>query len=69
MAQDHWIDGFNFNVEAWDDAGLHFETLAICRSLALARAAFEAAIADNPDRKLTIRMRTHVVKRWPEVER
>jgi hypothetical protein len=29
--------GFNFNVEEWDAAGQHYETLAICRSLALAR--------------------------------
>jgi hypothetical protein len=32
--QDHWLPGFNFNVEEWDAAGLHYETLAICRSLA-----------------------------------
>jgi hypothetical protein len=31
MAQDHWLPGFNFNVEAWLD-GDHYETLAICRS-------------------------------------
>jgi len=37
---DHWLPGFNFNVEEWDAQGLHYETLAICRSLALARAAF-----------------------------
>ena len=28
--------------------GLHYETLAICRTLALARASFEAAIAEKP---------------------
>ena len=28
--------------------GLHYETLAICRTLALARAAFEVAIAQKP---------------------
>jgi hypothetical protein len=27
MAQDHWLDGFNYNVEEWDAAGLHYETL------------------------------------------
>ena len=36
--EDHWLPGFNFNVEEWDAEGLHYETLAICRSLALARA-------------------------------
>jgi len=29
---DHWLPGFNFNVEEWDAKGLHYETLAICRS-------------------------------------
>jgi hypothetical protein len=38
MPQDHWLPGFNFNVEEWDERGLHYETLAICRSLATARA-------------------------------
>jgi hypothetical protein len=32
MPQDHWLPGFNFNVEEWDEKGLHYETLAICRS-------------------------------------
>jgi hypothetical protein len=36
--QDHWLPGFNFNVEEWDAKGLTFETLAICRSPARARA-------------------------------
>jgi hypothetical protein len=36
---DHWLPGFNFNVEEWGAEGLHYETLAICRTLALARAA------------------------------
>ena len=43
MPQDHWLPGFNFNVEEWDAKGLTYETLAICRSRALARAAFAAA--------------------------
>jgi hypothetical protein len=30
MSQDHWLPGFNFNVEEWDAKGLHYETLAIC---------------------------------------
>jgi hypothetical protein len=47
MPQDHWLPGFNFNVEEWDATGQNYETLAICRSLALARAAFEVAIAES----------------------
>jgi hypothetical protein len=27
--QDHWLPGFNFNVEEWDATGQNYETLAI----------------------------------------
>jgi hypothetical protein len=30
MPQDHWLPGFNFNVEEWDAKGLYYETLANC---------------------------------------
>jgi hypothetical protein len=50
MPQDHWLPGFNFNVEEWDATGQTYETLAICRTLALARAAFAAAVAEKPAR-------------------
>ena len=38
MAQDHWLPGFNFNVEEWDAEGLHYETLAICLCMSAAQA-------------------------------
>jgi hypothetical protein len=63
--QDHWLPGFNFNVEEWFE-GDRYETLAICRSLELARAAFAAAIAEKPDARFMIRHRIRVVKRHPE---
>jgi hypothetical protein len=34
MPQDHWLLGFNFNVEEWDADEQTNETLAICRTLA-----------------------------------
>jgi hypothetical protein len=34
--QDHWLPGFNFNVEEWTESD-RYETLAICRTLVLAR--------------------------------
>ena len=49
MPQDHWLEGFNFNVEEWFP-GDRYETLAICRSFALARAAFKVAVADKAAR-------------------
>jgi hypothetical protein len=32
VCNDHWLPGFNFNVEEWFE-GHQYETLAICRSL------------------------------------
>jgi hypothetical protein len=55
--EDHWLPGFNFNVEEWDDKGLHYETLAICR---------QAAVAEKRAGMFMIRQRTRVVKRHPE---
>jgi len=45
MPQDH---SFNLNVEEQDAKGSYYETLAICRTLALARAAFAAAVGRSP---------------------
>jgi len=47
--ENHWLPGFNFNVEEWDATGQNYATLAICRLLELvARAVFAAAIAEKP---------------------
>jgi hypothetical protein len=27
--ENHWLPGFNFNVEEWDASGQNYETLAI----------------------------------------
>jgi hypothetical protein len=43
---------------------MNYETLAICRSLALARAAFK--VAEKPAGRFMIRNRTRVVKRQRE---
>jgi hypothetical protein len=66
--QDHWLPGFNFNVEEWDAKGQNYETLAICRSLAHARAVFDVAIVEKPAGRFMIRSRTRVVTRHPQGE-
>jgi hypothetical protein len=43
-----------------------YETPAICRQLAHARAVFKEAIAEKPSGRFMIRSRTRVVKRHPE---
>jgi hypothetical protein len=65
MTQDHWLPGFNYNVEKWDATGQHYETLAICRQLAYARAVFKEAVVEKPGGKFMIRARTRVVKGHP----
>jgi hypothetical protein len=65
MAQDHWLHGFNCNVEEWP-GGDRYETLAMCRNLALAREPFKEAVAGKPSGRFTIRSRTRVVKRRQE---
>ena len=62
---DHWLPGFNFNVEEWDDKG-HYVTLAICTRIAFANPVFNAAVAEKPSGRFMIRSRTRVVRRWPE---
>ena len=57
MPPDHWLPGFNFNVEEWFE-GDRYETLAICRTLALARAAFAVAIEQKPA------MKRHPERQW-----
>jgi ATP-dependent DNA ligase len=49
-----------------DAKGQSYETLAICRAMALARAAYAAAIAEKPVGRFMIRNRIRVVKRHPE---
>jgi hypothetical protein len=46
--------------------GDQYETLAVCVTLALARAVFAAAVAEKPAARFMIRSRTRVVKRHPK---
>jgi hypothetical protein len=41
--EDHWVPGFNFNVEEWDAEGQTYEMLAICRTGAFAPEPLELA--------------------------
>jgi hypothetical protein len=66
MLPDHWLPGFNFNVEEWDAKGQTYETLAICRTLAHARAVFDVAIVEKPAGRFVIRSRTRAVIRHPQ---
>jgi hypothetical protein len=60
MPQDHWLLDCNISVEEWDTKGQTYETLVICRSLALARAAFKVAIEEKPAGRFMIRSRIRI---------
>jgi hypothetical protein len=64
--ENHWLPGFNFNVEEWSASGKSYETLAICRTIAMARAVFKVVVAEKPTGRFMIRQRTRVVERHPE---
>jgi arylamine N-acetyltransferase len=59
--EDHWLPGFNFNVEEWFESD-RYETLAICRTLALARARSQLRSKRSPPAG----SRTRVVQRHPK---
>lgn len=63
--KDYWLPGFQYNIEEWDERG-HYETLAICRSLTIARAGFAAIVAEKPEGRFTLRNRTRVLLKHPE---
>jgi hypothetical protein len=45
--ENHWLPGFNFNMEEWDAAGQTYETLAICRLLHWTKGQLAASRKDN----------------------
>jgi hypothetical protein len=59
------MPSLDFSVQEWFEDG-RWETLAICRSLAVARAVFKAAIEEKPAGRFKIRNLARVVQRYPE---
>jgi hypothetical protein len=56
-------DELSFTVEAWSLGGDHFQqTLARVANLLVARAAFAAAVAQYPERRIRLRQRTHLLE-------
>jgi hypothetical protein len=49
-----------------DAKGQNYETLAIRRTLTMARAVFEVAVEEKPTGRFMIRSRARVVQRHPE---
>jgi hypothetical protein len=59
------MPGLDFNVQEWFENG-RFDTLAICRTLAMALAVFKVAIEEKPAGRFKVRNRAQVVQRYPE---
>jgi hypothetical protein len=56
---------FTFAVEQWsDDDSRIEETLAQCRNVAMARAAFQAAVEQRPKSRIYLRQRTQVLEKY-----
>lgn len=56
---------FTFAVEQWSDDDTRIEeTLAQCRNVALAQAAFRAAVEQRPRSRLYLRQRTQVLEKY-----
>ena len=55
-------EDLNYRIELWTEDGEHVDTLlSKCSRIAVAYGALEAAIAEYPGRKVTLRRRTRVV--------
>ena len=62
----HDIANMNFRVELWDRYALHIRwVVAASGSVFLARAAFEEAVKQWPDQKLTLRQGIMLISEHP----
>jgi hypothetical protein len=62
----HDIRNMSFRVELWDRHALHIRwVIAAAGSVFLARAAFEAAVKQWPDQKLTLRQGIMLISEHP----
>jgi hypothetical protein len=63
----HDIRNMSFRVELWDQHALHIRwVIAAAGSVFLARAAFEEAVKQWPDQKLTLRQGIMTICEYPE---
>jgi hypothetical protein len=63
----HDIRNMSFRVELWDQHALHIRwVVAAAGSVFLARAAFEEAVKQWPDQKLTLRQGIMLISEYPD---
>jgi hypothetical protein len=63
----HDIANMSFRVELWDQHALHIRwVIAAAGSVFLARAAFEEAVKQWPDQKLTLRQGIMLISEHPD---
>jgi hypothetical protein len=59
-----------FKVEMWDRHGQHIRWVVSANTnVTIARAAFEAAVANYPDQRFTLRQGMMVIRTYPPEER
>lgn len=58
------IDGLEFRVELWDEAGNRVEELvALCANSIIAKSAYEAAVKLKPGANLILSHRARIISR------
>lgn len=63
----HEIANMSFRVELWDQHALHIRwVIAAAGSVFLARAAFDEAVKQWPDQKLTLRQGIMLIREHPD---
>jgi hypothetical protein len=56
-------DDFHFRIDLWDDKHRTIEkVIAFVSDLAVARAAYEAAVNTKPGKRITLRQRARIIE-------
>ena len=60
------VESLRYSIDVYDDHDNLVEVLGRVADLAVAHAAFEAAVAKYPDKRICIRERCRVIRRYDE---
>ena len=59
------LDAFPFHIEVWDDGDVHIaERLAVAKNVALAQAAYAAALKERPGKIVRLRIKARVIEEF-----
>ena len=61
-----WVESLRYSVDVFDERDSLVEVLGRLADLSVAHAAFEAALAKYPGKRLFLRERARVIRRYDE---